>query len=407
MRRLGLDMGTNSIGWCLIEDDERIVDLGVRIFADGRDPKSGSSLAVDRRIARAMRRRRDRYLGRRSAFLAALIKHKLMPSDTNEAKVIAERDPYAVRARALQEKLEPYEIGRALFHLNQRRGFKSNRRTDRKANDTEDGKIASGARALDEAMAAADADTLGQFLFGRDTRRVRMGGENQSYDFYPQRRHVEYEFARIWEEQTKYHPSLLTETVRAVLHRILFFQRPLKAQEVGVCTFINDEKRLPKAHPLFQERRLYEELNQLRITTPGAADQALTLDQRDTLVLELCGKREVAFKTLAKRLKLGDGQSFNKANQARTHLVGDVVRAVMSDKKRFGDAWSGFDRERQWMIVQRLLEEEDPAALEAYLLAQELPAEHVAETEKAARLLPEGHGRLSVVRTFGATRGVN
>ena len=54
--RLGLDIGTNSIGWCLYEGDA-IKDIGVRIFSDGRDPKSGASLAVDRREARAMRRR--------------------------------------------------------------------------------------------------------------------------------------------------------------------------------------------------------------------------------------------------------------------------------------------------------------------------------------------------------------
>ena len=47
MRRLGLDVGTNSIGWCLIEDQCRVVAIGVRIFANGRDPKSGASLAVD------------------------------------------------------------------------------------------------------------------------------------------------------------------------------------------------------------------------------------------------------------------------------------------------------------------------------------------------------------------------
>ena len=133
MRRLGLDIGTNSIGWCLIEDDRRIVDIGARIFSDGRDPKSGTSLAVDRRDARAMRRRRDRYLGRRSAFLRALIDHGLMPADADEAKLIAERDPYDLRKRALSERLEPYEIGRALFHLNQRRGFKSNRKAERKS----------------------------------------------------------------------------------------------------------------------------------------------------------------------------------------------------------------------------------------------------------------------------------
>lgn len=127
MRRLGLDIGTNSIGWCLIEDGVRIVDTGVRIYSDGRDPKSGASLAVDRRMARGMRRRRDRYIGRRSAFLEALIRHGLMPADADEAKLLAARDPYALRARALTDRLEPGEIGRALFHLNQRRGFLSNR----------------------------------------------------------------------------------------------------------------------------------------------------------------------------------------------------------------------------------------------------------------------------------------
>ncbi len=44
MRRLGLDIGTNSIGWCLTEDDS-ILAIGSRIFSDGRDPQSGTSLA--------------------------------------------------------------------------------------------------------------------------------------------------------------------------------------------------------------------------------------------------------------------------------------------------------------------------------------------------------------------------
>src|SRR3546814_4728483 len=175
-----------------------------------------------------MRRRRDRYLGRRSAFLDNLVRYGLMPADADEAKLVAERDPYPLRARALDERLEPYEIGRALFHLNQRRGFLSNRKAERRQKDSEDGKIASGAKALDQAMAEAGADTLGQFLNGRDEKRVRLDGDSQSYDFYPQRRHIDYEFGRIWEEQAKHHPDLLTEEARAALHRILFFQRPLK-----------------------------------------------------------------------------------------------------------------------------------------------------------------------------------
>jgi CRISPR-associated endonuclease Csn1 len=398
MRRLGLDIGTNSIGWCLIEDGIRIVAIGSRIFADGRDPQSGTSLAVDRREARSARRRRDRYLGRRSAFLATLIQQGLMPADAEEAKLLADRDPYDLRGRALTEKLHPHEIGRALFHLNQRRGFKSNRKAERRAKDNEDGKIATAAQELDRAMAEAGTDTLGQFLNARETKRVRMNSENQGYDFYPQRRHYEYEFDRIWTKQAAHHPALLSDTAKAALERILFFQRPLMEQEVGVCTFFTEERRLPKAHPLFQERRLYEEVNQLEVTTPGERLRKLTLDERDALILELRVKREVSFVRLAKRLKLDDGQSFNKANQTRTHLIGNEVYAVMSDKKRFGAAWAHLDMARQWAILDRIIEEENPDILRDFLMQEcELDEEHAAATAKAPLL--EGHGRLGATAT--------
>ena len=55
--RLGIDLGSNSLGWCLVRCDEagegtKIIDSGVRLFPDGRDPKDGTSLAVARREAR-------------------------------------------------------------------------------------------------------------------------------------------------------------------------------------------------------------------------------------------------------------------------------------------------------------------------------------------------------------------
>lgn len=377
---------------------ERIVDIGVRIFSDGRDPQSGASLAVDRREARSARRRRDRFIGRRSAFLNALIAYGLMPADADEAKLLEVRDPYALRARALDERLDPHEIGRALFHLNQRRGFKSNRKAERKANDNEGGKIATGARALDQAMAEAGADTLGQFLFGQEKKRVRMDSEAQDYDFYPQRRHVEYEFGRIWEEQARHHPDLLTETARAALHRILFYQRPLKVQEVGLCTFVPSERRLAKAHPLFQQRRLYEEVNQLEVTTPGEANRKLTTDERERLILKLRDKKAVSFDTLAATIKLEPGQSFNKASSTRTQLAGDEVRAVLGDKKRFGAGWHHKSADEQWVVVERLIEEEDPDALHTFLTQdQGLDEDRAVATAKA--YLPEGYGRLGHTAT--------
>lgn len=407
MRRLGLDIGTNSIGWCLVEYDEthpigvRIVDIGVRIFSDGRDPKSGASLAVDRRDARAMRRRRDRYLGRRSAFLRTLVQFGLMPTDADEAKLVAEHDPYTIRARALDERLEPHEIGRALFHLNQRRGFKSNRKADRKSGDNDGGKIASGGKALDEALAGR---TLGQFLAERDEKRVRMGGEAQGYDFYPQRHHVDDEFNRIWEAQAKHHPALLTEEARKALHRILFFQRPLKEQVVGVCTFAgmngipDGERRLPKAHPLFQQRRLYEEVNQLRIVSAGAADRPLKKDERDALIMKLQDKKKVSFISLARILKLDEGERFNKESENRKDLLGDEVRAEMSDNKRFGNRWLHFDLDEQLRIIGKIQHEEYPETLLGWLKAEYAFDDAAAEAVADAHL-PEGHGRFGETAT--------
>src|SRR5690606_3312201 len=175
------DIGTNSIGWAVLEldrlhDPVRIVDAGVRIFADGREPKSGTSLAEGRRLARGMSRRRDRYKRRRKAVLRALAEYGLMPDDPAARKaLVAETndrapeavatDVYALRARALDEILPLIHIGRALFHLNQRRGFKSNRKTD--SRDNEQGKIAAGISRLRDAIAREGARTLGEYLHRR------------------------------------------------------------------------------------------------------------------------------------------------------------------------------------------------------------------------------------------------
>ena len=129
--RLGLDMGTNSIGWAAIRlDDEGqpcgIVGMGVRIFPDGRNPTDKTSNAVDRRVARGQRRRRDRYLKRRGDLLDALVEYGLMPEDADERKEIANDnkrfDPYGLRAKALDEPLTSFELGRAIFHLDQTTG---------------------------------------------------------------------------------------------------------------------------------------------------------------------------------------------------------------------------------------------------------------------------------------------
>jgi len=110
--RLGLDVGTNSIGWAALTLDavgrpNGILALGARIYSDGRNPKDGTSLAVARRVPRGMRRRRDRYLRRRDDLMETLIALDLMPADEAERQALVTLDPYALRAKAVHGPLPP------------------------------------------------------------------------------------------------------------------------------------------------------------------------------------------------------------------------------------------------------------------------------------------------------------
>ena len=115
--RLALDMGTTSIGWAMIrlnDADETcaVIRGGVRIFGDGRNPQDGSSLAVTRRIARGLRRNRDRKLKRKAKLMQALIDLGFFPAEQSARKALDELDPYAIRAKALDTPISPAEFAR-------------------------------------------------------------------------------------------------------------------------------------------------------------------------------------------------------------------------------------------------------------------------------------------------------
>lgn len=418
--QFAFDLGTNSIGWAVFGLDgegspNRVLDAGVRIYSDGREPKSGTSLAEGRRVARGMSRRRDRYKSRRKAVLRVLAEYGLMPdtrearralvAETNDRKAGVPMDVYALRARALGEKLPLHHIGRALFHLNQRRGFKSNRKTD--GRDNEQGKIATGIAALDAALAGR---TLGQYLFerrGADPRnrgqvRVRPytaanenGREIEIYGFYPQRAMLEREFEAIWAAQMVYYPDTLTEDRRAHLFRVIFYQRPLKRPKVGKCSFNPAEERLARAHPLFQTFRLYKEVNELRIVTPeNTIGVPLTFEQRDLLVALLRRQATSSYKALLGKIVKGRPYArFNKSSESRDKMKGDEVAAEMSDKSRFGQAWFEMRQAEQWRVIEKLREADDPLELNAWLEADFGFTPERRDAVASARL-PEGYGRL-------------
>lgn len=421
--RFAFDLGTNSLGFAVwrtgpaadgLFGDDAPLDLlwsGVRLFKDGRNPKDQQSLATMRRIPKQARKRRDRFVLRRADLTAALIEAALMPADPSERKRLETLDPYALRAAALDRALTPYEIGRAIFHLNQRRGFKSNRRTDK--TDKDKGKIALAAAKLRDALRDHNCRTFGEFLWmrhrgsGHDPRRVRDPGRQPTrirlegagakalYAFYPTRDMIRDEFDAIWRTQSAYHPTLLTAASHDAIARVLFRQRDLKPPKIGKCTFVPGEERLPKALPSVEARETYERLAHVRISEGARAERGLTPNERDALVGILLSEGKMTYAKMRKALKLGGGASINFEQAGETEMKGSLTGRLMSKIDRFGPRWRNFSWAQKDAFVAELLAEPDEATLIAHLVRAYGLSEDVAkECANASVPLADGYSRL-------------
>lgn len=383
-----------------------IIKAGVRIFSDGRNPKDGSSLAVTRRDARSMRRRRDRLLKRKARMMRSLVEHRFFSSEEAERKTLLTLNPYTLRAKGLDEALMPAEFGRALFHINQRRGFKSNRKTDKSDNDSST--LKNAIKTLRETLKTESCRTVGEWLHKRDAAALTVRARyrqnkvikddgktriDKSYDLYIDRAMIEVEFDALWAKQAEFNPVLFNDKARDELRYTLLFQRPLKPVKPGRCTFMPDEERAPSALPSTQRFRMYQEVNNLRILRPGLKEEALTRQQRDDLIQALESNSKRTFTQIKTLLKTGGAVQFNFEDPKRQELKGNVTSAILSNAKHFGAEWFEFDETKQDEIVLQLVKEENEAKLVRWLQEHtgidESHAEAIANTG-----LPEGYGSL-------------
>jgi len=389
---LGLDIGATSIGWALValQDGapQRIVRAGVRCFQAGveGDVESGrdESRARKRREARLARRqteRRTRRMGKvarrlqqagllpdgpidageqRLKFFTELDRAiasrylSAVPEGSPERRRLAHVIPYKVRAAALDERLEPHEIGRALYNLAHRRGFLSNRRAPLKT-DEKPGVVKENITKLGEEMRKAGARTLGEYFAGLDPEKERIRARWTSRKMYLE------EFERIWEKQSEFHPSVLTDEFKNELHRAIFYQRPLKSQKgrIGECQFERGHRRAPMASLEFQRFRMLQKVNDLlAVSKTDGVVRALTSDERDKLIAELDTKDKVTFGRVRTLLGLR-GWTFNLESGGEKSLIGNKTAAALANF--FGARWSAFsdaDRERIIGDVRSIQKEE-------------------------------------------------
>ncbi len=213
-RILGLDLGTTSIGWAYIIDDN-IIKTGVRVNPLSTDEensfKKGQSITInsDRTLKRGMRRNLHRYKLRRTAVLDIFKKLGFINSTTSftETGEGSTHSTYALRAKAPTEKLGKEELVRVFLMINKKRGYKSSR----KANNQEEGKLIDG-------MAIAKKMHQEQITAGQFCLTLLENDNTYLPDFY--RSDLQNEFDQIWKFQSTFYPDALTVQHRSEIETL-------------------------------------------------------------------------------------------------------------------------------------------------------------------------------------------
>ena len=281
---LGLDIGTSSIGWAVLDlDKERIHDLGVRIFERPEDPQNGDSLAKPRRDARSARRRLKRRRQRLNHLKQFFIDQNILTKDQVE-EVLDYRsdfnklDVYELRAKALTEELSPEELLKVLYQIAKRRGFKSNRKVIEES-DKEGGRVTSALKANEKFLADNNYTTVGDALSRDEKFAPHKRNKRDDYTNSFARDDFLRELEFIIKNQRKYALKNIPEqaineliygiddgqatNVSAIMYQRPFMTRELIEKMVGNCTFEKDEKRAPKASYSFEVFRLASDLSHL------------------------------------------------------------------------------------------------------------------------------------------------
>lgn len=350
---LGLDLGVGSIGWCLIAldaqgDPAEILGMGSRVVplnnaTDAADFSIGKAFTAnqERTARRTMRRGFARYQLRRYRLRRELEKVGMLPDAALIQLPLLELWELRERAATAGECLTLPELGRVLCHINQKRGYRHVKSDaaaivgdeGEKKKDSNSAYLA-GIRANDEKL-QDEHKTVGQY-FAEQLRRSQSESPTGGISYrikdqiFSRQRYID-EYDQIMAAQRVHYPDILTdEFIRMLRDEVIFMQRPLKSCKhlVSLCEFEKQEKVMrvqqddgkggrqlverkvkfgpkvaPKSSPLFQLCRIYEAVNNIRLTRPDGSPRDITPEERAKIVAHLQSSASLSFAALKKLLK--------------------------------------------------------------------------------------------------------
>jgi len=334
---LGLDLGVGSIGWCLIAldaqgDPAEILGMGSRVvpltnLGDDKAFSKGEAFTANqkRTARRTMRRGFARYQLRRYRLRRELEKVGMLPDAALIQLPLLELWELRERAATAGEHLTLPELGRVLCHINQKRGYRHVKSDaaaivgdeGEKKKDSNSAYLA-GIRANDEKL-QDEHKTVGQY-FAEQLRQNQSESPTGGISYrikdqiFSRQRYID-EYDQIMAAQRVHYPDILTDAfIRMLRDEVIFMQRPLKSCKhlVSLCEFEKQEKVMrvqqddgkggrqlverkvkfgpkvaPKSSPLFQLCRIYEAVNNIRLTRPDGSPRDITPEERDKLVAYL------------------------------------------------------------------------------------------------------------------------
>lgn len=305
-RILGLDLGSSSIGWAVVEENskeiiseteqplkDRIVAIGSRIIPltteENTQFSKGQALTknADRTAKRTQRKGYDRYQLRRHLLLEEL---KLKGMFNGVPLKLPGAALWELRAKAVSEKVSLLELGRVLCHINQKRGYRTAKSdyADKKQSAYVQQVVGRYREIHEQGM------TVGQFLYNGIKENPAFRCKDR---VYPRDAYVE-EYDRIMSCQQAFYPEILTEeTVAHIRDYIIFHQRPLKSckhlvahcelerhdAKVGSSVRNCGPKVAPRTSPLFQVCKIWESVNNLSIRNKVNDTLYLTLEQKQAI----------------------------------------------------------------------------------------------------------------------------
>ena len=420
-RILGIDTGTNSLGWAVVDrlpEGYELVDKGVHLFQEGVNIEKGTiekSRAAERTAHRSLRKQYWRRKVRKIRVLAVLSNAGLCPSLTseelhawraegkypleNEAFMRWQRtdenkgiNPYAARCKCVEQTLDleerhnRYLVGRALYHIAQRRGFLSNRKDQ--TDEKETGAVKEGIQELTQKIQDAGCEYLCQYFY-----QLYQNGERIRNCYTDRKEHYEKEFEAICEKQH------LDEGLVKELRKVIFEQRPLKSQRQGIakCPFEPSKHCAPVSHPLFEEFRMWSFIRSIKVQTPEDKELRALNHEEVQKILPLWFRKSKAnfnFEDIAKTLAGKGKYCYYKSVESKpfrfnyyldSNVAGSPISAqlkdifgeeILKDRTALDKIWQALDfytddlKLREWGIKHYNLSDDQADALVKIRLPQ-------------------------------------